>query len=100
MKATLCLFLFVTASIFSQAQVLLTKYDLPRNNNDFYTAPFKRKLYERNYGATVGLERGNITALNLAAKCTGVKLLFISLPSPVRMPTLNTTSAIMYWVIK
>ena len=75
MKATLCL-LFLTASFFSQAQVLLTKYDLPATHPDLFSTPFKRKLYERNYGATVGLERGNITAFEFGGEMHWRKIAF------------------------
>ena len=84
MKRSLCLLLLVSASYSLQAQVLFSNYKLPAYTND-YLFP-ARKLYQRNYGAIVGLQRGNITAIELGAEIHWRKMAF-------HKPTITGASA-------
>jgi hypothetical protein len=86
MKATLCLFLLFTLSISLQAQLLFTKYSLPNYSSSSYPAPLPRKLYERNYGAIVGLQRGNITSIELGGEMHWRKIAW-------KKPTITGASA-------
>jgi hypothetical protein len=67
MRITLCLFL-IAASAMVHAQVLHTSYQLPTLGNAAYTTPLPRTLYQRNYGAILGLQRGNITSIEFGGE--------------------------------
>jgi hypothetical protein len=83
MKIILCLFLFFMASVSLHAQVLFTNYQIPLYNSR--TAP-ARKLYQRNSGAIVGLQRGNITSIELGGEMHWRKL-------ALRKPTITGATA-------
>ena len=77
MKRNLCLLIvsfFTAASL--HAQVLFTQYSSPFSDNSTYAAVAKRTLYQRNYGAIVGLQRGNVTSIELGAEMHWRKVAF------------------------
>lgn len=76
MKGSLWLFIFLIVSCSLHAQVLFTNYSLPTYTSNSYAVPLPRKLYQRNYGAIVGLQRGNITSLELGAEMHWRKIAF------------------------
>jgi hypothetical protein len=84
MKTTLCLFFLFPASISLYAQVLFTKYQAPLSHN--FSIPPARKLYQRNYGAIVGLQRGNVTSVEFGAEMHWRKIAF-------RKPTIAGATA-------
>jgi hypothetical protein len=77
MKRFLCLLLFVATSVCVHAQFLLTNYNQPSYSSN--TMKPARTLHQRNYGAIVGLQRGNITSLELGGEMHWRK---VSLRSP------------------
>lgn len=76
MKGSLWLFGLLCASCTLHAQALFTNYSLPAASTNAYTTPLPRKLYQRNYGAIVGLQRGNITSLEFGAEMHWRKIAF------------------------
>ena len=69
MKRNLCLLFVLFLSISLPAQVLYSKYSSPFPNNSTYMSPLaKRTLYQRNYGAILGLQRGNITSVEFGGE--------------------------------
>lgn len=72
MKIPLCLALLFTGSVSLYAQALFTTYQTSTGN---YTRP-PRKLYQRNYGAIAGLQRGNVTAIEFGGEMHWRKLSF------------------------
>jgi hypothetical protein len=78
MKRMLYLFVFLAAPVLMQAQALFANYKLPLSQHSSY-APPARTLYQRNYGAIVGLQRGNITSVEFGAEMHWRKM---SLRSP------------------
>ena len=58
------------------AQYLFTKYTIPTDNSNSYASPLARKLYQRNYGAIVGLQRGKVTSLEFGAEMHWRKIAF------------------------
>lgn len=74
MKNILCFgFLFVSVSL--HAQMLFTNYQTPVAYN-LYNAPARRTLYQRNYGAILGLQRGNITSIEFGGEMHWRKVAF------------------------
>ena len=71
MKIALCLFLLV-ASFFAHAQFLFTNHQTFSNTH----TPPARKLYQRNSGAIIGLQRGAITSFEMGAEMHWRKLAF------------------------
>lgn len=76
MKIKLLAFFLLVASFSLRAQMLLTKYQIPVSNYKPYTPPAARKLYQRNYGAILGLQRGNITSVELGGEMHWRKMSF------------------------
>src|SRR6476469_4708784 len=86
MKTLLVLFLCCILSGALHAQVLFTNYNLPGYNSRSYTAPLPRKLYQRNYGAIVGLQRGKVTSIELGGEMHWRKM-------AIRKPTITGATA-------
>ena len=66
MKRNFC-FLFLVAVSFSLHAQVFTNYALPLSQ-PLQQAPLARKLYQRNYGAILGLQRGNITSVEFGGE--------------------------------
>lgn len=67
MKVRLCLAVSLFAFTFLHAQVLFTKYQTPLSHNQYTPLP-ARTLYQRNYGAILGLQRGAITSIEFGGE--------------------------------
>jgi hypothetical protein len=69
----LCLFIF---PILLQAQEEQTALGITLDNYTGASIPFKRKLYQQNYGAILGLQKGAHTSIEMGAEAHWRKLSF------------------------